>query len=506
MSETSSTGWIMRLGALGDRPEDGPAQRLQHRLLIYMAVLMSGGAVLWGSIALSNDLFLPAVIPAGYTLATLGNLLYFHASKNFPAVQGLQVSLSLLLPFLFQWTLGGFAASGAVMLWAMIAIVGALTFSSSRRSLSWLLLYIALTIVSGLLDPAVRPAVGAGPPESVRTLFFTVNIAIISCCMFGLMIYLLLEREKAAVALERANRRITELNEALGDEVLARTVELRAALSRAEASDRMKSDFVATVSHELRTPLTSVLGFAKLAKTKVEQSVSPHVPATDAKAQRTLGQVRGNLDIIVSEGQRLASLIDDLLDISKMEAGSMTWRRERLRPSELVARAHEVTAALFEGTGVALRTEVEQDLPELEGDFERLLQVLLNLVSNAVKFTPEGSVTLRARHVGGAVELSVTDTGVGIDLPDQTVIFDKFKQVGDLLTNKPRGTGLGLPICRQIVEAHGGSLGVESALGQGASFRAVLPLRRASEPPATEASRALDGAPRAGEGRPGGAS
>jgi signal transduction histidine kinase len=105
----------------------------------------------------------------------------------------------------------------------------------------------------------------------------------------------------------------------------------------------------------------------------------------------------------------------------------------------------------------------------------------VNLVSNAVKFTPTGSVTLRARRAGGAIELSVIDTGVGIDPSDQAVIFEKFKQVGDLLTSKPKGTGLGLPICRQIVEAHGGSLGVESALGQGASFRVLLPVRRASE-------------------------
>lgn len=579
----SGTSWWMRLGAIGDRPTDTEVQKLQHRLLVFMGVMMSGGGLLWGTLAASQGLFLPAVIPYGYTVITAFNLLYFRFSKNFPAVQVFQVFLSLLLPFLFQWSLGGFSPSGAVMLWAMLAIVGSLTFAEAKTSLQWLILYVVLTLISGFLDPVVA-RFSPDPSEGMRTIFIVINVTIISSIVFGLMIYLLAEREKATTALEVANRRITELNEHLEDEVAARTTELRAALARSQAIldnmadglvavdhdglvqavnpafskilflehdiggkravdvmpselsalakrsmdecevtkteiqlsgertgaavaspistedesgkkcvgsvvilrditlekeiDRMKTDFIATVSHELRTPLTSVLGFAKLTKNKLEQSIFSHVPAADTKSQRALSQVRGNIDIIVSEGQRLTTLINDVLDISKMEAGRMEWKMAPLQPMALVDRAMEATTALFTGPEVTMQRDVQGELPEIEGDFDRLLQVLINLISNAAKFTDKGSVTVRARRLGDQLELAVVDTGHGIEQVDQAAVFEKFKQVGDTLTNKPKGTGLGLPICRQIVTAHGGTIGVESTIGQGSTFRVLLPVVR----------------------------
>ena len=587
----------MRLGAIGDRPTDTDGERLQHRLLVFMGVLMSGGGIMWGSIAASQGLFLPAIIPYGYTVITAFNLTYFRVSKNFVAVRFLQVLISLLLPFLFQWSLGGFGPSGVVMLWAMLAIVGSLTFSASRTSLNWLLLYSALTVLSGLLDETVREHFSPDPSEGVRTVFYVTNVVVISTIVFGLTIYLLAEREHATAALAQANQRITELNERLEDQVAARTIELREALAQSQAIldnmadgliavgrdgriqaanpafsrllflerklpgllaseavptdlaelarrsiadcevlrtelsmagertavavaspiqteddgkgacsasvvilrdvtlekeiDRMKTDFIATVSHELRTPLTSVLGFAKLTRNKLEQSVFGHVPAADAKAQRVVTQVRGNIDIIVSEGQRLTTLINDVLDISKMEAGRMEWKMAAVEPRQLVERALEATSALFPGPAVTLESDVAPNLPTLEGDFDRLLQVLINLISNAAKFTEHGSVTVRARRHGDDVELCVADTGGGIDVTDQQAIFEKFKQVGDTLTNKPKGTGLGLPICKQIVTAHGGTIGVESARGKGSTFVVTLPTspRARSEMPAAVSSR-----------------
>ncbi len=599
----TETRWWIRLGAIGDKPTDTDVQRLQHRLLVFMAVLMSGGGILWGSIAASQGLLYASIIPYGYTVISFFNLLYFRGSKNVPFVRTLQVLLSLLLPFLFQWALGGFTPSGAVMLWAILAIVGSLMFAEASSSLQWLALYLVLTILSGLLDPWVV-RFSPNPPEGVRTLFFVTNITVISSIMFGLMIYLLAEREAATKALQAANQRITHLNEHLEDQVAMRTVELRAALARSQAIldnmadgliavdhdgliqaanpafskilflgheitgkraadvipgelaelarhsivtcevekldialpgertgaavaspiateddgtkkcvgsvvivrdvtlekeiDRMKTDFIATVSHELRTPLTSVLGFAKLTKNKLEQSIFTHVPATDTKSQRAVTQVRGNIDIIVSEGQRLTTLINDVLDISKMEAGRMEWKMAPLQPLALVDRAMEATTALFGSPDVVMQRDAAGDLPEIEGDFDRLLQVLINLISNAAKFTDKGSVTVRARQLGDSLELAVVDTGHGIENVDQAAVFEKFKQVGDTLTNKPKGTGLGLPICRQIVTAHGGTIGVESAIGVGSTFRVLLPLVRkpaspSMPPPAPGAARPVIG-------------
>jgi signal transduction histidine kinase len=132
---------------------------------------------------------------------------------------------------------------------------------------------------------------------------------------------------------------------------------------------------------------------------------------------------------------------------------------------------------------VTLGHDLAEDLPTIEGDADRLLQVLINLIANAAKFTDAGSVTLRARRVAEGLELAVADTGRGIARADQTAVFEKFRQVGDPLTEKPRGTGLGLPICGQIVRAHGGRIEVESALGQGSTFRVTLPIGVTREVP-----------------------
>jgi PAS domain S-box-containing protein len=240
--------------------------------------------------------------------------------------------------------------------------------------------------------------------------------------------------------------------------------------------DKMKTDFISTVSHELRTPLTSVLGFASIIKEKLENDVFPHLSAEDRKLQKTIKRVDGNLNIIVAEAERLTSLINDVLDIAKMEAGKVEWQMQPLDPTELLDWAANSTAALFETHGLQLIKQMEPDLPQVMGDRNRLLQVMINLISNAVKFTESGTVTCQITHQYNQVCFSIIDTGVGIAPDDQPKVFEKFRQVGDTLTDKPKGTGLGLPICKQIVEHHNGKIWVESELGQGSTFSFTIPL------------------------------
>lgn len=239
--------------------------------------------------------------------------------------------------------------------------------------------------------------------------------------------------------------------------------------------DRMKTDFISTVSHELRTPLTSVLGFASIIKEKLENDVFPALATDDRKLQKTIKRVDDNLNIIVSEAERLTSLINDVLDIAKMEAGKVEWAMQPLDPGELIEWAANSTAALFETNGLQLLTEIDPELPQIMGDRNRLLQVLINLISNAVKFTESGAVICRAKPETNGVCISIVDTGIGITPDDQPQVFEKFRQVGDTLTDKPKGTGLGLPICRQIVEHHGGQIWVESELGKGSTFSFIIP-------------------------------
>ncbi|AFZ25994.1 PAS domain S-box [Cylindrospermum stagnale PCC 7417] len=239
--------------------------------------------------------------------------------------------------------------------------------------------------------------------------------------------------------------------------------------------DQMKTDFISTVSHELRTPLTSVLGFASIIKEKLEIDVFPKLSVEDRKLQKTMKRVGDNLNIIVSEAERLTSLINDVLDIAKMEAGKVEWQMQPLDPRELVDWATNSTAGLFETNGLQLVREIDPGLPQIIGDRNRLLQVLINLISNAVKFTESGAVTCRVKQENEGVCISVIDTGVGISPEDQPKVFEKFRQVGDTLTDKPKGTGLGLPICKQIIDHHGGRIWVESEPGNGSRFSFIIP-------------------------------
>jgi signal transduction histidine kinase/CheY-like chemotaxis protein/ligand-binding sensor domain-containing protein len=245
-------------------------------------------------------------------------------------------------------------------------------------------------------------------------------------------------------------------------------------------ADAAKSSFLSTVSHELRTPLTSVLGFAKIIKKRLEERIFPLVPTGDRKIAQTIQQVDDNLKVVVSEGERLTKLIDDVLDLAKIEAGKLEWHMEPVTIGDVIDHATAATSSLFEHKGLRLIKDVAPDLPSITGDRDRVIQVVINLISNAVKFTDAGSITCRAVRRGGDLVVSVIDTGVGIAPADQPKVFERFKQVGDTLTDKPKGTGLGLPICREIVEHHGGRVWVESAPGQGSTFSFSLPLPAAA--------------------------
>jgi signal transduction histidine kinase len=246
--------------------------------------------------------------------------------------------------------------------------------------------------------------------------------------------------------------------------------EVEEARSAAMAADEAKSTFLSTVSHELRTPLTSVVGFAKIIKKRLNNRLFPLIQTEDAKIQRTIEQVAGNLDVVVSEGERLTTLINEVLDLAKIEAGRIDWKMENLEISEILERAIAATSSLFTNKKLELIKEFNDILPKINGDRDRLIQVVINLLSNAVKFTDVGSVTCAAKLSNNEIVVSISDTGDGISPDNQKKVFEKFKQVGDTMSDRPKGTGLGLPICKEIVEHHGGKIWVESEIGKGSTF------------------------------------
>ncbi|MEM8998900.1 MAG: response regulator [Bacteroidota bacterium] len=248
------------------------------------------------------------------------------------------------------------------------------------------------------------------------------------------------------------------------------------AKAKAEDANEAKSAFLSTVSHELRTPLTSVLGFAKIIRKRLEDKIFPAVKVGDQKIKRTMKQVSENLEVVVSEGERLTNLINDVLDLAKIEAGKMDWNMKPVFLQDVINRAIASTAALFEQKNLQLRAHIPENLPLINGDEDKLIQVVINLLSNSVKFTEKGKVSIEAYEEKGQLIVEVQDTGVGISEEDKHKVFERFRQAGDTLTDKPQGTGLGLPICREIIEHHGGIIWMKSELNVGSTFFFSIPL------------------------------
>jgi signal transduction histidine kinase len=228
--------------------------------------------------------------------------------------------------------------------------------------------------------------------------------------------------------------------------------------------DEAKTNFLANVSHELRTPLTSIRAFSELLQS---------YPDNEETQQEFL-------QIITSESERLTRLVNDVLDVTKIESGQMDFRDELIDVAALLDQCGRTFGPVVEQAGLRFQHHVPRDLARVRGDHDRLQQVVHNLLNNAMKFTVRGTITLRASVTADELRISVSDTGIGIAPADQARVFEKFQQVGDTLTGKPKGTGLGLTICRDIVAHHGGRLGVDSQVGHGSTFTISLPIATAA--------------------------
>ncbi|MEM7221861.1 MAG: response regulator [Pseudomonadota bacterium] len=254
--------------------------------------------------------------------------------------------------------------------------------------------------------------------------------------------------------------------------------ELKLRQAELEEMDRLKSHFLSSVSHELRTPLTSVRGFAKLIGKDFKRWFLP-IAKDDQRALSKADRIIENIEIIQSEGERLTRLINEVLDISKIEAGSMEWNNTTFEVADLVKHAFNAASGQFaDNPEVEATVTVAEGLPEVHADYDRLVQVMVNLINNAAKFTVAGKVEVWAEETSdGWIRISVKDTGPGIAKEDAVKIFDKFHQVTkrDTLEDKPTGTGLGLSISKQIVEHYGGRIWVDSELGSGSCFAFTLP-------------------------------
>ena len=261
-------------------------------------------------------------------------------------------------------------------------------------------------------------------------------------------------------------------------------------VSHYRAAEQIKDTVLATVSHELRTPLASIVGFAALAEKTLDERLAPFISSQGPKARRALARLADHIRHIVKSGQWLEQMVNDLLDLADMEANRLQWNMTDISLVDVIHAAMFDVMPQAEAKGLPIHLSLPPDLPVTRGDRTRLTQVVVNLLDNAVKFTDQGEIWVSAKTLkvetektgtlpplppGDYLVASVTDTGRGVAPETMPRLFEKFFQSSTSLTDKPPGAGLGLVLCREIVEHHGGYIWVESEPGKGSTFSFALP-------------------------------
>jgi len=449
---------LARIDGIGQTPSMQPAERMPIRLVVWMGVLMSFGGVLWTALALAAGHHLAAIVPSSYVVITAINLMILARTHRFAWARRVQVSISLVLPFLFQLALGGVAASGAVMLWALLALVASLAFQSPRGSAVTIGCFVALACVMGLLDAsAARWAGSATALDPASRFYLVLNVVAVGTMVGVLTAFLDHLRRGHGNDLQVANGRILALNDALRTEV----TRAERAEAAAQAASLAKSSFLANMSHELRTPLNAIIGYAELLEEDGDEAVT-----------RDASQIR-------VAGRHLLALVNDVLDVAKVEAGKLELELVPIGVGGLVAEVHRTFDPLFAQQGNHFEVDV-RDLPDrILGDPLRIQQVLLNVLSNANKFTDQGRVQLSVRHGEERLRIEVRDTGIGMTPGELQRVREPFQQADSSTTRTRGGTGLGLHLVDRLAELMGGRLELSSCRGEGTqvvvTIRAQVP-------------------------------
>lgn len=475
--------WNVRLRKLVTQEGDTHEEGVATITLLIISMVVAVAAILWSLTYWLLDRPLSASIPGGYAVVSFLSIAFFLISKRHTFFRFSQIFLILLLPFLLQWSLGGFSSSSHVSLWSFLAILGALMFHGVKPSLWWYLAFVALLLASGFLDPYLS-ARFAPLPEKFRIGFAVGNTMGVSLGLFWAVRYYItrnqkalaevrrqtLEAERARAVAEQAHATITEQAEKLRD------------------LDRLKTQFFANISHELRTPLTLLLGPI--------QRVLEHHDRLDDDTSR-------QLTLAARNGRRLLRQINMLLDFTKADAGHMKLELAPEDPVALARNVVEESRPAAQARNIYIAFEGPDWADPMEIDAHRMDQVLLNLVGNALKFTPDGgSITVAVAVSWDAVEFRISDTGIGIPASELPHLFQVFRQVrrdraqlgsaASLYRQEQQGTGLGLALVKQIVDLHHGRVEVASQEGVGTSFRIILPrlLSRADTEPEAVAKEA----------------
>ena len=421
------------------QPDDSDETREKKALSIALAIGMSLGGIIWGFYLLIGSEPGAAMIPFAYTLVTFVNILYLRVSGNDNRFRSFQIFLSLMLPFLLMVSMGGFRSSGAVVIWSLVAPLGATLFTGRREASVWFISFFLLVVFSGLIEPIIAHLNNLSP--LMITIFYVMNILAPTSLAIVLLFYFLQQRQQALELLKEAR-------------------------VEAEAANQAKSTFLANMSHELRSPMNAILGFTQV------MLRSPELDASDKE----------NLNVILRSGEHLLALINQVLDLSKVEAGRMELIENTFDLYGLIEELEQMFSLQAANKGVQLIFVYGRQVPHyVQLDELKLRQVLINLLNNALKFTEKGSVRVVVdsgrEEMGSRAEaetihrfiFEVEDSGPGIKPDELDTVFAAFSQTETGM--RAGGAGLGLPISRQLVRLMGGDMQVSSQVGKGTKFR-----------------------------------
>ncbi len=413
--------WVTEMGA---RPEDSDDEKLKKASLAVMALPFAFAGLIWGVLYFAYDLWIPGSIPFSYGILSLLSFAHFGMTKKYHFFRSSQLTLILFLPFFLQLSLGGFIPASGVIMWAFICPLGALVFLDTQRSKVWFGAYIVLLIIAYVINDQITTYFNWPIEESFINMVFLMNILGVSALIYTVQMFFVGKQTQ------------------LKKEVEEQTVKL-------QALDEAKSRFFANISHEFRTPLTLIQGLIDKQLLNPEQS-------PDAQ----------DVAIMKRNVNRLQQLINQLLDLSKLESGEI---RLNLHQGDLLMFIQKMVS-LFESTALdkAIKLELKQnEIGSIVAPFDedKLYKVLTNLLSNAIKFTPEkGTVLVNISIETEANQLKINVSNTGSGIPDEKLpyIFDRFYQVESGSTRRYEGTGIGLALVKELIELHQGRIEVTS--------------------------------------------